>query len=98
MSLDKISNYVLIVGRNLLRADPSAHGDLQPSLIDEHLNIILHLFGLPGVPHVEVLHFDVSKPHVWIPEELHDDLTENLGDHRMVIFALSTNKVLLVGL
>jgi hypothetical protein len=61
MSLIEIPNDILINGVALICSNPTTHRDLKLTSLDESFDIILHLFGLSCVPHIEELHFDVCE-------------------------------------
>lgn len=73
MSFLEVSNEVFIIRVILISSNPSTHSDLQPSLLDKHLDVSFHLWCLLAVPHIEELHLNVCEHLFRVLEELKND-------------------------
>lgn len=76
MALLKVTYNVFVVGIAFISSNPTAHGDFETAIFNKVLDVLLHLFGLSGVPHIEILHFNVSEYFGRVLEKLKDDCIE----------------------
>jgi len=91
-----VVDHVFIVGTWFISRGPSTVGEFQSTLFDEHLNILLHLFGLATIPHFEVLHLNIGEFSSRILQKLIDSIIKDQTDI-CVLSILICSWVILIG-
>mmetsp|Transcript_33580 Transcript_33580/g.51656 ORF Transcript_33580/g.51656 Transcript_33580/m.51656 type:complete len:226 (+) Transcript_33580:2775-3452(+) len=87
-----------VVGASLVVGTPATVEELESTLLNVLLETILDLSGLASVPHVEILHLDVSELGPGALLHFGHDTVENDGDGGMLRLLVESSVVLIDGL
>jgi hypothetical protein len=96
MALVEVSNNVFIICVTLIGWNPSSHCYINSPVFDQLLDFILHLLGLPRIPHIEKLHFNESENLVFISQQLIHNFRVYLIDTSMRYCWMVSSEVVLI--
>ena len=98
MAKHNVVDEVLVVWTRLIGRAPSSTNYLKLPILNQLGQLILHLFILPGVPHLQILHLSICKSSLGVIAKFFDYRREDRGNRGMLGSLIGARKILIKGL